>query len=272
MSFDHGVSNQGPGRSVVADAAVEFNGVTVVYPQGVGIEDVTFTLRSGEFLAIVGPNGSGKTTLLRCILGLVKPARGRVEVLGVSGPASCGIGYVPQRRPFDPAFPASALDVVMMGTYGPRGLLRPPTAKDREQAKAGLAAVGLAALAGHTAGHLSGGQQQRLLIAQALVRQPRLLLLDEPTSGVDVATRRAIVELICRLHAERHLTTLYVTHDINEVLSCVDKVLCINHTVCGFGTVAEVLEPATLEGLYGSKVVLVKEKGQCYVVTGDSHA
>lgn len=258
------------------DNSVRFDRVTVAYQQAVGIEDVTFELRPGEFLGIIGPNGSGKTTLLRAVLGLVMPASGRVTVLGASGRdlvrVRSQIGYVPQRRALDPQFPISVREAVVMGLYPTLGALRRPTADDRRRVEAALVSVGLIGSADHVAGHLSGGQQQRLLIARALVHEPRILLLDEPTSAVDVATRFTIVELVRKLHAERGLTTLYVTHDVNEVLPCIDKVLCINRTVRAFGDCAQVLNRETLESLYGGRVILAEDGGRRYVVVGDTHA
>lgn len=256
--------------------SVRFDHVTVAYQQVVGVEDVSFDLRPGEFLGIVGPNGSGKTTLLRAALGLVKPAAGVVTVLGVAGRGLASvrnqIGYVPQRRALDPQFPITVRGAVAMGLYPTLGVFGRPTTDDRRRVESALAAVGLLESADHVAGHLSGGQQQRLLIARALVQEPRVLLLDEPTSAVDVATRSAIVELVRRLHSGHRLTTLYVTHDVNEVLACVDKVLYINRTVRAFGSCAQVLSRATLESLYGGRVVFAEEGGRRYVVVGDSHA
>jgi len=260
----------------MADSSVRFDRVTVAYQQMVGIENVSFDLKPGEFLGIVGPNGSGKTTVLRAVLGLVAPAAGSVQVLGASGHdivhVRRQIGYVPQRRPLDPQFPISVREAVAMGLYPALRPFRRPTADDRRRVEAALVSVGLTDSADHVAGHLSGGQQQRLLIARALVPEPRILLLDEPTSAVDVTTRFAIVELVRRLHAERGLTTLYVTHDVNEILPCVDKVLYINRTVRAFGSCEQVLNRETLEALYGGPVILVEEGGRRYVVVGDSHA
>jgi ABC-type Mn2+/Zn2+ transport system ATPase subunit len=255
--------------------SVRFDHVTVAYQQAVGIEDVSFELRAGEFLGIIGPNGSGKTTLLRAVLGLVMPAAGIVTVLGASGRnlvrVRSQIGYVPQRRALDPQFPISVREAVVMGLYPMLGSFRRPTAGDHRRVEAALASVGLIDSAEHVAGHLSGGQQQRLLIARALVHEPRILLLDEPTSAVDVATRFTIVDLVRKLHTERGLTTLYVTHDINEVMPCVDKVLYINRTVRAFGSCGQVLNRETLESLYGSRVVFAEDSGRRYVIVGDSH-
>jgi ABC-type Mn2+/Zn2+ transport system ATPase subunit len=255
--------------------SVRFDHVTVAYQQSVGIEDVSFGLNQGEFLGIIGPNGSGKTTLLRAVLGLVTPASGSVTVLGAAGRELARvrrqIGYVPQRRSIDPQFPITVRDAVVMGLYSMLGSFGRLKADDRRRVEAALVAVNLVDSADHVAGHLSGGQQQRLLIARALVQEPQILLLDEPTSAVDVATRFTIVDLVRKLHAERGLTTLYVTHDINEVMPCVDKVLYINRTVRAFGSCAQVLNRETLESLYGSRVVFAEDSGRRYVIVGDSH-
>lgn len=260
----------------LTESSVRFDHVTVAYQQSVAIEDVSFELKQGEFLGIIGPNGSGKTTLLRAVLGLVRPASGTISVLGATGRDVARvrrqIGYVPQRRALDPQFPISVRGAVAMGLYPTLGAFRRPTAGERARVEQALIAVGLAESADHVAGHLSGGQQQRLLIARALVHEPRMLLLDEPTSAVDVATRFSIVELVRKLHAERGLATFYVTHDVNEVLPCVDKVLCLNRTVRAFGSCAQVVNRETLESLYGGRVILAEDGGRRYVVVGDSHA
>jgi ABC-type Mn2+/Zn2+ transport system ATPase subunit len=256
-------------------SSVRFDHVTVAYEQAVGVEDVSFELRPGEFLGIIGPNGSGKTTLLRAVLGLVTPMSGSVTVLGAAGRELARIrrrvGYVPQRRTIDPQFPITVRDAVVMGLYPMLGSFGHMTADDRRRVEEALVAVNLIGSADHVAGHLSGGQQQRLLIARALVQEPRVLLLDEPTSAVDVASRSAIVDLVRHLHSERGLTTLYVTHDVNEVLPCVDKVLYIDRTVRAFGSCAEVLNLETLESLYGGHVVFAEDGGRRYVIVGDSH-
>ncbi|MBM3315936.1 metal ABC transporter ATP-binding protein [candidate division WOR-3 bacterium] len=268
----------GQGRhilSLMAESAVAFEHVTVAFQRGAGIEDVSFELGPGEFLGIIGPNGSGKTTLLRTVLGLLRPVAGGVTVLGARGRGVAEmrrrIGYVPQRKPIEPGFPVSGLDAVIMGTYATLGPLRRAGRSEKKRAQRALAAVGLSAAHDHVAGHLSGGQQQRLLLARALVQEPEILLLDEPTAGVDVASRRQIVELVRGLHRERGLTTLYVTHDVNEIMPCVDKVMYLNRTVRAFGPCAEVTNPKMLEELYGSAVVVVEREGRPYVIVGDSH-
>jgi ABC-type Mn2+/Zn2+ transport system ATPase subunit len=260
----------GPG--VRAARAVQFRNVSVTFPETVGLEDVTLDVAAGEFLAVIGPNGSGKTTLLRAILGLAKPVRGTISVLGAHpAQARRRIGYVPQRSPFDPKFPVSVFDVALMGIYGTLGVLHLPNQRDKGRVMGLLEAVGLADVASHVAGHLSGGQQQRLLIARALAAQPQLLLLDEPTSGVDVASQKSIIELIRGLHDKLKLTTLLVTHDINEVMPCVDKVLYLNRRVYAFGTCQDILNRETLEELYQSPVLIVEQEGRPYVIVSDRH-
>ncbi len=255
--------------------AVEFDRVTVTYQRTVALESVSFRLGQGELLGVIGPNGSGKTTLLRTILGLVKPIAGEVTVLGLQGKeitrVRSRIGYVPQRKPIDPNFPISVLDVVLMGTHS---WLRPfhlTRREEKEKGQAVLKAVGLLETANHLAGHLSGGQQQKLFLAQALVKEPQLLLLDEPTTGVDVATRRRMVELVHQIHKERGLTTIYVTHDLNEIMPYVDRVMFLNRTVRAFGACSEMLTSETLNKLYGIPVVLVTYSGRRYLITEDRH-
>ncbi len=255
--------------------AVEFERVTVSFPRQIALEDVSFRLERGEFLGVIGPNGSGKTTLLKTVLGLFKPAAGKVRVLGVEwvgiSRVRQRIGYVPQRKPVDPSMPVSVLEAVLMGTYAGLGIFRLPGKKEREQAWAALAAVGLGKNAGHVAGHLSGGQQQRLFLARALVSAPELLLLDEPTAGVDVVTRRQMVELIRRVHKGWKLTTIYVTHDLNEVMSCSDQILLLNRRLLAFGPCSKVINSENLSRLYQTDVQIVEQDGQRYVITGDYH-
>lgn len=253
-------------------SAVEFADVTVAYQEVIALEEVSFRVEPGEFLGIIGPNGSGKTTLLKTVLGLVKPAKGRVRVLGVDGSKMRRrIGYVPQRKPISPNFPVSVLDAVLMGVYPSLGLLHSPGKKERDKAMELLRAVGLEENAQHIAGHLSGGQQQRLSLARAMMPEPKILLLDEPTAGVDVATKGQVVELVRTLHKERGLTTLYVTHDVNEIMLCVDKVMLLNRRVEAFGSCAEVTKPEVLKQVYGIPVLVVEQDNRRYVVVGDHH-
>jgi ABC-type Mn2+/Zn2+ transport system ATPase subunit len=259
----------------VSQLVIEFQQVTVAFQKTVALTDVSFTLAPGEFLGVIGPNGSGKTTLLKTVLGLVKPVAGRVRVLGAEGrrlnAVRHRIGYVPQRKPIDPNMPVSVLDVVLMGSYARLGWCRFPGKEERVRARAALGAVGLADTANYIAGHLSGGQQQRLFLARALVSEPAVLLLDEPTAGVDVASRQLLVALVRRLHAERGLTTIYVTHDINEIMGCSDKIMLLNRAVLAFGRCREIVNSETLSRLYGTQVTVLEKDGERYVIAGDYH-
>ncbi|MBI5015833.1 MAG: metal ABC transporter ATP-binding protein [Deltaproteobacteria bacterium] len=254
---------------------VRFEGVTLAYDTAAALEEVTLEIPEGHFVGVVGPNGSGKTTLLKGILGLITPTAGRIFV----GDQCCHhlrkvrreIGYVPQSHHVDPNFPAKVLDVVLMGLYPGLGLLRRPGRRERELALEALSAVGMADFAGRPAGHLSGGQRQRVAIARALVHTPRILLLDEPHTGLDVESQRSVMELIHETHEAKRLTTLLVTHDVNFVLPYLDLVLCLNHRVFAYGPPEEVLVKETLEAMYGAEVHVHEAHGRCFVIAGDHH-
>lgn len=212
--------------------AVETEGLTVVLGGNVVLEDVSLCVDDGTFTAILGPNGGGKTTLLKAVLGLVPITRGSIRVLGrpvreldaVRG----RIGYVPQHLNLDAHFPATALDVVLMGAYAHAGLFRRVGRDWRERAREILGRVGMAERADRPFGRLSGGQRQRVLIARALVARPSLLLLDEPTTGVDMVGKSDLMALLAALRSEMGLTILMVTHDVALVGSAADKVACLN--------------------------------------------
>jgi zinc transport system ATP-binding protein len=190
------------------------------------LEDVTFSVKRGEFIYVIGPNGGGKTTLLKLLLGLLKPDAGRIAVFGQAPPrANRRIGYLPQHQFYDPQFPVTALEVVLTGlSFAP---FRAGT--DRRLASAALDEMGLADSAGRPYSVLSGGQRQRVLIARALVGNPELLLLDEPTSNVDPSVEEALFERLNRL--KRTLTIMMVTHDTGVVPRGVERVVCVNRTV-----------------------------------------
>jgi ABC-type Mn2+/Zn2+ transport system ATPase subunit len=254
---------------------IRFEEVTIHYQASAALEDVRIEVPEGAFVGVVGPNGSGKTTLLKGILGLVTPTAGRIFV----GDLCCHhlrkvrreIGYVPQAYQVDPDFPVTVIDVVLMGLYPTLGLFRRAGHRGREKAMEALAAVGLADLARKPAGHLSGGQRQRMFIARALVRSPRILLLDEPHTGLDVGSQHAVMELIQRTHEDQRLTTLLVTHDLNFALPYLDLVLCLNRKVFAYGPPAEVLVKENLESMYGAEVHIHEAHGRPFVFAGDHH-
>ncbi|MDZ4772986.1 MAG: ATP-binding cassette domain-containing protein [Planctomycetota bacterium] len=208
------------------------------------VSGVDLAVGAGDFLGIVGPNGSGKTTLFRGILGLIPPLAGRVER------TSAAIGYVPQRETLDPIYPLSVTEVVAMGAYGRLRGLRTLRRVDRDLARDCLARVGLAERAHDAFASLSGGQRQRVLIARALMTRPQLLLLDEPTSGVDRGAQAHILELLIGLNTREHMAILLVSHQLAMVRDAVKSCLWVANGMVERGSVADVLAPERLAESY----------------------
>lgn len=207
--------------------AVEVDDVSFSYDGRTVIRHATTHVNMREFTAIVGPNGSGKSTLLKLIAGLLEPASGTVRVFGTAPSKNpLQIGYVPQSFQFDPNFPVTVLDVVLMGRLGKSSPLGPYLSSDRADAHTHLAEVGIANLAHRHFGSLSGGQRQRALIARALVSHPELLLLDEPTASLDAVSERELYKLLEELN--RELTIVMVTHDFSFVQRGVSTALCVH--------------------------------------------
>lgn len=255
----------------MTEPIIELEHVTVRYQELVALEDVSLKVLRTQFVALLGPNGSGKTTLIRTILGLVQPERGRVRLFGTP-PARLGkerarIGYVPQLTSIDPRFPLRALDVVLMGRYPDLGLLRRPSEADREEALRALRRVDLERLAGRPIARLSGGQRQRVLIARALAGDPELLILDEPTSGVDVAATESLFELLADFHREG-MTILVASHDIGVVAQYVDLVACLDRRLVAHGRPEEVLHGEVLECMYGPGAIILGHAELPHIVLG----
>ncbi len=209
------------------------------------LEGITFSVEEGSFLGVIGPNGAGKTTLMKVILGLLRPDSGEVRVLGMS-PGQLRhelhhIGYLPQQVIFDPAFPVSVYDVVMMGRACCIGPLRFPGRRDREAVFESIAAVGLSGLEKRPIGELSGGQQKRAFLARALCQETRILLLDEPTAGLDIDAQESFLALLDGLKRELGLTVVFVSHDVSVLARFADSIVCINRTMHLHGTPREVL-------------------------------
>jgi len=210
--------------------AIEFLNVSFAYDRRSILRNVNLTIERGDFVTIVGPNGGGKTTLLKLALGLLQPAGGTVRVLGTTPErARPSVGYLPQRSAADRDFPARVLDVVLMGRLRGERLLGAYTGEDRAAALSALEEVGLADSAARPFSVLSGGQQQRVAIARALASDPALLLLDEPTSNLDVAMERSLYDLLGRLH--ERLTIALVTHDVGFVTDIAKTVVCVKQSV-----------------------------------------
>jgi zinc transport system ATP-binding protein len=214
---------------------------------------VTLRIEAGDYLAILGPNGGGKTTLLKVLLGLLAPDRGSVRVFGCAPKAAAGrVGYVPQVRTFDPEFPIQVLDVVLMGRLRPGSWGR-VRAEDRERARATLVQVDMGELAERPIGTLSGGQLQRVLIARALVGEPELLLLDEPTSSLDERMGRSIWDFFEEL--SRRMAVVVVSHDIGAISRHVRSVACLNRRL--YAHPSKALTPDVMEAAYGCPIDLV---------------
>ncbi|HVP27917.1 MAG TPA: ABC transporter ATP-binding protein [Myxococcota bacterium] len=226
------------------DVSIERGGVPV-------LEGISFSLRAGHFLGVVGPNGAGKTTLLRAMLGLVPITAGRIEVFGARpGMAPTGVGYVPQRQAIAPTFPATVRDIVMMGRLRGLGLLQRARAEDQEAVARSLARVGMHEHAARPIGRLSGGEQRRALLAQALCASQQLLVLDEPTIGLDLPAEQAFYELLRSLEDELGLTVIAVSHDLVALAAEADELICINRTMHVHGNPGEVVHSHALREAY----------------------
>ncbi len=251
---------------------LQLSEVTLGYPGVIALPDLNFQINRGEFLGIIGPNGSGKSTLLKGILGLIRPLEGDIFLFGTSNrnhDIQKKIGYVPQKNKSEAGFPASVKEVVMMGLYSQIGWLRFPKAVHHQLVEQSLARVGMADLSHRPIGELSGGQFQKVMIARALVNNPELLVLDEPTAAVDISAQRSILELLEKLNREQGMTILIVSHDINEIVHFCDRILLLNGAVCAFGSPAEVLTKENLRDVYGDRVFIYDHHGHPHVMVGD---
>jgi zinc/manganese transport system ATP-binding protein len=229
--------------------------------------EVDMAIAQGEFAAILGPNGSGKTTLLRVLLGELALTDGTVSILGKAPGALKGrIGYLPQRRHFDAGTRIRGIDLVRLGLDGARWGL-PLRRSGGERVEEALEMVGAGEYARRPIGQLSGGEQQRLLIAQALVSRPRLLILDEPLDSLDLPNQRAVAALLERICRQQEVTVLLVAHDVNPLLSYLDRVVYFGAGRAVVGTPLEVITAETLSGLYGVPIeVLATADGRLAVV------
>jgi ABC-type Mn2+/Zn2+ transport system ATPase subunit len=241
-------------REPSAEVVVRFEHVSVDRDGRRVLEDIDFSLRAGHFLGVIGPNGAGKTTLLRALLGLVPVAEGRIEVFGhPPGAAPAEIGYVPQRHAIPPDFPATVRNVVAMGRTARRGGLLHWGASGREDDEAverALARVEMSAYADRPVGRLSGGEQRRVVLAQALCASQRLLVLDEPTIGLDLPAEQGFYALLRALQGELGLSVIAVSHDLLALAAEADELACINRTMHVHGNPDDVVHSHALREAY----------------------
>lgn len=241
---------------------VHIHDMTVAYHRKPVLWDVDLAVPEGKLVGIVGPNGAGKSTLIKAIMDLVPKASGWVRIYGRPYSESRqAIGYVPQRESVDWDFPISAFEVVLMGRYGHVGWIRRPGKEDRAAAEDALRKVGMEAYADRQISQLSGGQQQRIFLARALAQDARVYLMDEPFSGVDAATERAIIDILVELRS-RGKTMLVVHHDLQTVRDYFDWLIMMNMRVVASGETREVFTDENLQKTYGGRLTVLSQAAE----------
>ncbi len=240
--------------------AIDVTDLTVAYREKPVLWDVDFQAPQGVLLAIVGPNGAGKSTLIKTILGLIKPAAGRILVFGNPYRAQARlVGYVPQRSSVDWDFPTTVLDVVLMGRYGHLGWIRRPGRQEHRLAEECLEKVGMAEFMNRQISQLSGGQQQRVFIARAFIQDAPIYLMDEPFAGVDATTEKSIAALLRELR-EKGKTVICVHHDLQTLKDYFEWVMLLNVRRVALGKTQEVLTSENLRRAYGGKAAFLAER------------
>lgn len=243
-------------------AALSIQDLTVGYDRRPVLWNINLELPKGRLIGIIGPNGSGKTTILKAVLGLLPLASGEIRLLGKPLPeVRLKIAYVPQRSAVDWDFPATALDVAIMGRYGRLGLFRRAGSADKAMAKQALERVGMLDFKNRQIGQLSGGQQQRVFLARAIAQEAELYFLDEPFAGVDIATERTIIELLKRMRDDGK-TVIVVHHDLKTATDYFDWAVLLNQRLVANGPVDEVLTEARLQEAYGGRLNVLTQAAE----------
>lgn len=260
--------------STPREPIIRFDHASFGFPGLIALKDISLTICDGEFVGVIGPNGSGKTTLCRAVLGLLAPIEGHLHIFDCAcDELRCHhrakIGYLPQKGVVDRNFPVTVLETVIMGRYGALGLFKRPGRGDRAIALDALHQVGMESHQDDALGHLSGGQQQRVFIARALAQQPKVLILDEPTTGLDITAQHNVIELVQHLHDELKLTVLLITHDINMIRSRVDRLVLLKTRLFAAGPPADVLKPDILHQVYGKDLVITEK--DLIIIVEDYH-
>jgi zinc/manganese transport system ATP-binding protein len=232
------------------------------------LSDVSFAVRPGEFIGVLGPNGAGKTTLMRAILGLLTPAAGSIRVFGRAPErGDPAIGYLPQLRTVQPDLRVRGFDFIASSLHGHRWGLPSYSAQDRAAIEETLDAVGARDLATRPLSDMSGGERQRLLLAQALIGDPKLLLLDEPLISLDARHQEVAIDVVRKVCRERGITVLFSAHELNQLLGTLDRVLYLGNKQAVLGTVDEVVTAPVLSRLYGTEIDVVRAAGHIFVMS-----
>jgi zinc/manganese transport system ATP-binding protein len=250
-------------------SSVDLNDVTLAFGSRTVLSNITLAIENSEFIGVLGPNGSGKTTLMRAILGLLPPRAGAIRVLG--RPVARGnpaVGYMPQTRSALDNMRLSGWDFVASGASGHRWGLPLLGAEARREVHRALDLVDATQLARRPLSETSGGERQRLLLAQALLGHPRLLLLDEPLISLDPHHQRSVVDLTRTLQRELGIAVLFSAHEINPLLGALDRVLYLGSGQAAIGTVGEIISGPVLSRLYGTDIEVVRANGRIFVMSG----
>ena len=252
--------------------AIETNKLVIGYDEPL-TNEIDLRIKEGEFVGIIGPNGGGKTTLLKTLLGIIKPIKGKISIFGEKNPRKFRklIGFVPQRTFYDEKMPFFVIDIVKMGLFSNKPLFYRLKKEDYENMINIMRLVDIYKLRTMPFGHLSGGEKQRVLIARALVKKPKILFLDEPTSSLDIKSKKEVIDIIVRLHHDLNITILMVTHNINEIYPYLNKVIYINNKKCFLGEPEEVVTKNNLKEIYGINVDIIKIGKNLCVLAGDHH-
>jgi manganese/zinc/iron transport system ATP- binding protein len=241
--------------------ALEIHDLTVAFDRKPVLWNIDLKLPQGKLVGIIGPNGAGKSTLIKAVMGLLPLSSGYVKLFDKElNDVRSQISYVPQRESVDWDFPASVLDVVMMGRYGKLGLFKRPRKADRDAARDCLKKVGMEAYANRQISQLSGGQQQRTFLARALAQQADIYFMDEPFAGVDAATEKTIIELL-RTMTEANKTVIVVHHDLQSVTQYFDWVILLNTRLIAHGPTMTTFNQENLQETYGGKLTLLSDVG-----------
>ena len=249
--------------------AVELDRATIGIGHRRVLSGVDFAIGAGEFIGVLGPNGAGKTTLMRAILGLLTPSAGSLRVFGRTPQrGNPAIGYLPLVRTVMPELRVRGLDFIASSIHGERWGLPSLTAADRIAIERTLDDVGARELARRSLSDMSGGERQRLLLAQALLGNPKLLLLDEPLISLDQRRQETVIAVVRKVCRERNITVLFSAHVLNQLLGAIDRVLYLGNGKAALGTVDEVVTAPVLSKLYGAEINVLRADGHIFVMSG----